>query len=172
MKIDFECVVKTAIDRNGIILWRAIYVDGKKETENYDIDLNKVLKHYAPNNKWKEITIVENDIYFVLDEHFPEKDDFSYLLDYSEIRIGKEVFLSDGKHIISDFWKDYRVSGKYDIWHWVEIDSKWFAAKMNVYMSGHDIIKFKVENSDEIFIWEDWNYHQSYLYLNYIQYEH
>ncbi len=166
MKFDFDCIVKTAKDSVGNILWRAIYVNNYKEYENYDIDLKKALKYYAPSGKWKEITIIEDDIYVLLDEHFPEKDDFLDLMDYSEIYINKEVYLSDGKFLVSDFWVDYRPSDKYEIWYWEEIDNKFYAAKIYQYLTGHDVIKFKVYGSEDIYVWEDWNYHQSFLYLN------
>jgi hypothetical protein len=171
MVFDFECIIKTAKDSRGNILWRALYVNNIKEFENYDLDLSKIVDNYSPLGKWKEIIIIEDNIYSLLEEYFPEKDDFIDLMDYSDIFINKEVYLSDGKYVVSEFWKDYRPSDVYEIWHWENIDNKYYAAKTSQYLLGHDIIKFKVLNSDSIYIWEDWNYQQSFLYLNSIQHD-
>ncbi len=169
MELNFECIVKTAKDTTGNILWRAIYVNNKKETENYNIDLDKALKYYAPKGCWKEVIFTEDDVYSFLEDHFPEIENFTFLLDYSEIEIGKKVFLSDKISKVNKTWSDYRPSGEYEIWHWEEIDNKYYAAKSKQFFQGHNVIKFTVDNSDVEYVWEDWNYQQSFLYLNYIQ---
>ena len=166
----FECVVKTAKDRNEKILWQAIYVNNKKETENYTIDLDKALKYFSPNNNWKEVIFTEDDVYSLLEDSFPEIEDFTYLLDYSTIDIGKTVYLPDGEKTVTKISNDYRSSGYYEVWHWEEIGGKYYGAVNNQYLQGHDVIKFQIEGSDEIYIWEDWNYHQSFLYLKYNEY--
>lgn len=166
----FECVVKTVKNKNGDILWRAIYVDNKKEIENSNIDLDNILPFYAPNNKWKEEVIMEDDIHIDdIQIYFPEKDDFSFLLDFTDLEVGKEIFMSNGINIVTSFWKDYRGDGMYDFWMWEEIGDKWYAIINKVQYVGHDVIKFKVENDDNVYVWEDWNYHQSYLSINYHQ---
>jgi hypothetical protein len=52
---------------------------------------------------------------------------------------------------------------------WEEIDNKFVSARVKEYFQGSDVTKFKVENSDIEYIWEDYNFHQSLLYLNYKQ---
>lgn len=165
----YECIVKTAKNREGEILWRAIYIDNKKEYENYNIDLQKALKYYAPNGLWKEEIILDDDIYNHLEDYFPDKEDFLFLMDCLEIEVGKVVYLENGENVVSDVWVDYRPSGEYYIWLWEEIDNKWVSAKIKQYFQGSDVIKFKVENSDIEYTWEDFSYHQSLLYLNYKQ---
>lgn len=171
MNLGYECVVKTAKDKLGKILWQAIYVDNKKETENYSIDLDRALKYYAPNGLWKNVDFTDDEVYSFLEDYFPEVEDFTYLLDCTDIVKGKEVFLLNGKNIVNDIWTEYRPAGDYEKWHWEEIDSRYYGAKFNQYMQGHEVTKFTVEGSDEVFVWEDWNYHQSFLYLNFIQHK-
>jgi hypothetical protein len=169
MELGLDCVVKTAIDKDGNILWRAIYVNNKKEVENFNIDLKKILKAYAPNGKWKDVKVTDEDVYSHLEDYFPEVEDFTYLLDYSEIEVGKTIFLFNGKNVVTEIWDDYRPAGDYDSWHWEEIDKRYYGAKTNQYFQGHNVTKFVVEGSDEEYVWEDWNYQQSFLYLNYKQ---
>ncbi len=169
MIFEYECIVKTAKSSDGEILWQSIYVDSKKVAENYIIDLTKLLKIYAPNSNWKEVLIIDNDTYSLLEDYFPEYDDFSYLLDYTDISINKTIYLLNGVNKVSKVWNDYRHAGYYDRFHWEDIGGKWYSAKYSCYLEGHHIQKFMVENSEEIFIWDDWNYQQSFLYLNYKQ---
>ena len=166
-----ECVVKTAKNKDSEILWRAIYVDSIKVFENYNINLKDALKYYAPNGLWKEEIILEDDVYSYLDEYFPEHEDFTFLMDYSELKVGNVVYLQNGKNVVKSISKSYRPSGEYEIWIWEEIDNKWFAVKTKQYLQGHDILVFTIENDESNieYIWEDWNYHQSFLYINYKQ---
>jgi hypothetical protein len=90
-------------------------------------------------------------------------------MDCLEIEVGKVVYLENGENVVSDIWVDYRPSGEYYIWMWEEIDNKFVSARVKEYFQGSDVTKFKVENSDIEYIWEDYNFHQSLLYLNYKQ---
>lgn len=165
---NFECIVKTAKDNLGNILWRAIYVKGKKEMESFNIDLDKVLFYYAPNGKWKEVIFIEKDTQYIYDyiqEFFPDIEEFLELMDYTELYEGKIVYLPTGEHIVEEIWYDIRKEGEYNYWHWENIDGKWYSAKFKQYYEEHDVIKFKIINSDEEFIWEDLNYQQSFLYI-------
>ena len=92
-------------------------------------------------------------------------------MDYSEIEINNKVYLFDGIYSISEFWEDYRVAGYYDMYHWENIDGKWYGAKYTQHLESHLIIKFKVNESENVYIWEDWNYQQSFLHLNYEQHK-
>jgi len=163
--LEFECIVRTAKDKEGNILWRAIYVDNKKRLENYNLDLNETLVKYAPTNKWKEDIIVEDDIYSYLENYFPDICDFLHLLDYSEIYSNKKIYLFDKTGVVNNTWKDVRVDGKYDMYHWEEIGDKWYSAKYSQVFKSHDITKFTLEDSDEVYVWEDYDYQQSFLYL-------
>ena len=160
-----DCIVKTAKDDAGNILWQAIYVNNKKEVENNQIDVENAMKYFSPNNNWKEFIFIENDIHL----HFPYTDDFIYLLDFTEIEIGKIVYLPIGKCIVSKIWNDYRIAGEFEFWHWEDIDDKWYGTKYKQNLSGHEVSKFNIEGSDEVFVWEDWYYHQSFLYINLYQ---
>jgi hypothetical protein len=167
----FECVVKTVKNKRGDILWRAIYVDNKKEIENNDINLDEILPFYAPTGKWKEEVIMEDDDILLenIKDYFPENDDFSFLLDFTDLEIGKEIYMRNGINIVTSFWKDYRGDGMYDVWMWEEIGDKWYAIINQVEYVGHNVTKFKVENDENEYVWEDWNYQQSFLSINYNQ---
>lgn len=169
--LKYECVIKTAKDINGKILWRAIYVDNKKCLEDFDFDLNKALEVYAPNGVWKEVIFIDDDVFSYKDEWFPMYEDFIFLLDYTDISSGETILLNDGEHIVKDVWDDVRPAGFYEIWHWELIEDKWYAGKFKQYFETHDVVKFTIENSENVYVWQDWDYHQSFLYLNSLQYE-
>ena len=89
--------------------------------------------------------------------------------EYKTIEIGKIVYLPIGKCIVSKIWNDYRIAGEFEFWHWEDIDDKWYGTKYKQNLSGHEVSKFNIEGSDEVFVWEDWYYHQSFLYINLYQ---
>ena len=132
--LNYDCIVKTAKDDAGNILWQAIYVNNKKEVENNQIDLENAMKYFSPKNNWKEF-----------------------------------IFIPIGKCIVSKIWNDYRIAGEFEFWHWEDIDDKWYGTKYKQNLSGHEVSKFNIEGSDEVFVWEDWYYHQSFLYINLYQ---
>lgn len=167
----YECVVKTGKNLNNEIIWKAFYVKNVKIFENEDFDIDFLINKFSINKKWKEIFVTANDIMDNKENYFPIKDDFTYLMDYQEIEIGKTVYMYDGIHYIKKFWYDYRPSGLYDVFVWEKIGELWYAGSYKQEMSGHQVIKFEVEGSTNIFIWEDYNYQQSFLYLNFFRYK-
>ena len=163
---DLGCVIKTLRDKEENIVWQCLYKNGKKQLEDVSIDPNVAKKLFNDNKTCKIIEVTEDD--FTLDEKdlfFPEIEDFTHYLDYKKIDVGDTVYLIDGEFKIESIEEDYRTAGYYDIVMWHEIDKKFYSTKHNTFYDGHSVITFKVEGKDEEFIWEDYNYQQSFLYL-------
>lgn len=155
----FQCVLKTAIDDNDNVQWQALYVDGKKVLENFEIDLDKALPIFAPNSICEEVEMHENE-FSNIDNSFPLNEDFYYLLDYRDIEVGSKVWLDDGEWEVSEVMDGYRDSGEYEYVEWKGLTPY----KRTIKYSGHPITKFKVKGKNITLVWEDYNYQQSYLY--------
>lgn len=159
----FTCVLKTAIDDCDNIQWQGLYVDGKKVLENFEIDIDKALPIFAPDLKCEKIEFYEGD-FENIDEAFPLNEDFSYLMDYREISVGSKVWLDDGEWIVSEITTGYREAGEYEYVEWKALVPY---RKVITYV-GHEITKFKVKGKKIIFVWEDYNYQQSFIYEYYL----
>lgn len=157
----YECVLKTAINDQKEILWQALYVDQIKVIENFTLEIDLVTKIFATNYKCEHTQVFEND-FSSIEEAFPTSENFVYLLDYRTLEVGMIVWLEDGSYIVEEIVNSYRPSGNYDIveWNGYNYNNK------NTFMLGHDITKFKVKGMDKYYIWQDYNYQQSYLYEN------
>lgn len=161
-----NCIIKRAKETNtSKILWEALYYNGVKQVEDYKLDIKKCVDIFANGSKYEIIDIYDSDIDYNVDDCFPEEEDFSYLLDYSIIEPMMFVYLKDGEYIVDKIWDDYREAGVYKIWEWnITMDGKFEPIETEYYFEGHNIKNFTVIGRDETFIWEDYNYQQSYLY--------
>lgn len=163
---DLECVIKTLRDKEENIVWQCLYKNGKKLLEDISINPDTAKKLFNDNKTCKIIEITEDN--FTIEEKdlfFPEIEDFTHYLDYKKIDVGDEVYLLEGKFEIKTIEEGYRTAGYYDIVMWHEIDNKLYSSKQDTFYDGHSVIKFKVEGKNEDYIWEDYNYQQSFLYL-------
>lgn len=162
----FNCIIKRAFDCSDNIQWEALYVDGFKVLENFEIDLDKALPIFSPNSKCEEVELKESD-FEDIEMSFPLYEDFSYLLDYRDIEIGSKVWLDDGEWEVSEVTEGYRESGNYEYVEWICLTPH----RKTITYVGHTIKKFKVKGKKITFVWEDYNYQQSFIYeyLNFIK---
>ncbi|SRR6266403_101592 len=156
----FQCVLKTAIDDNDKIQWQALYVDGKKVLENFEIDIEKALPIFTPGNIDYDVVDMRENEFSDIDNSFPSNEDFYYLLDYRDIEVGSKVWLEDGEWEVSEVVGGYRETGEYEYVDWKGLTPY----KKMIRYSGHIITRFKVKGKNITFVWEDYNYQQSYLY--------
>lgn len=164
-----DCIIKTLKNKSDKILWQAIYIKGKKELEDVEFDINYVNKKFNNSKEYKEIVVCETDDFEIDDFNdikiiFPDEQDFTYLLDYRDIKKGDFVYLENGVFKIIETWNDIREAGyySYKIWNDYPILEYKFE---KMYYEKHNITKFKVEGLNKSFVWEDYNYQQSFLYL-------
>jgi hypothetical protein len=163
-----NCVVRVCRDRDDEIVWTALYLDGVRFISMNYFDVDKMVDKYSDNGQYIEDVFIEEypeDVYENIDEYFPEYEDFTYLLDMGEIGVGEPVYLFDGVYIVSKVWEGYREKGNYKIVHWVETNGQLSCTEVDNEWEGHNVTMFSVEGSEEEFVWEDYNYQQSFLYL-------
>ena len=111
-----ECVIRVCKDYNQNILWSAIYIDGKLDTELEYFNPEKLAKAYGYDVYYVD-TVFDNDFEESKDFLFPQEEDFSYLLDERLIQEGDLVFLKDGIHIVEEIIfndTEYKVKVKGD----------------------------------------------------------
>lgn len=161
-------IIKKCERSDGYTNWMALYIDGIKELESYSFDIDLILNNYGTELNYIIDLIIEDDEYFmydIMDELFPDIEDFSYMLDNNDINIGSYIFLEQGMFEVISLEEDYRPEGSYKMKHWELIDGKYICSEYNIDWIGHSIIKVKVKGLDGEIIWEDYNYQQSFLYL-------
>jgi galactose-1-phosphate uridylyltransferase len=154
-----ECVVKTALDSDNSIQWQGLYVDGKKVLESYSLDIDIAVSIFAPDREYQHVYVYEND-FSSISQSFPDEEDFTYLLDGTEVRVGSRIWLENGSHEVVEIRPTYRVAGNYSYTNW----ESGVAVKTDTYYLGHDITEFRVSGSSKFLVWEDYNYQQSNLY--------
>ena len=151
-------VLKTINDSEGNNIIQILYMNNIKITENPSI---KILEKYTKNNFFS-LTEISDSI------ESEDYEDFSYLLDYQEIYIGKEIFLFDRIGIVTEIKESFREEGFYDFCVWSD-DNKPSLTKIKY--SSHKTTLFKVDSTNIYYVWEDYNYQQSYLYNKYHSYQ-
>jgi len=159
-----NCIVKILKNIKGDVVWMGLYLNGKKIIDKDVLDIEFIMNTFNPNGSYKEVEVVEE---YIPDNfkflYFPEEEDFSYLMDKDLVEEGEAIYMLDGIHMVSEVWDSRREDGIYPIDHWEEIDGRLYRSKYNLKYESHDILKFKVENDDTEYVWEDFNYQQSYL---------
>lgn len=163
---ELKCVIKTLKDENDTVVWEALYIDGKKQLEDIEINKEAANKLFNKNNNYKNFIIKEKYINEEsIKNHFPVNETFIDLLDYKNIEIGTKIFLFDGQYEIESINEEYRISNYYDVVVWTEIDNKYYYNIDKTFYVGHNALKLKLKGFNEEVFWEDYNYQQSYLYL-------
>ncbi len=161
-------VIRKCERSDGYTNWMALYKDGHKELETYSFDIDAILDNYGDDIRYIIDLIIEEDELLMhedMDLLFPEYEDFTYMLDNNVIDIGSYIFLEDGMFEVSSLETDYRPSGTYKMKHWEKVDEKYISSEYDIDWVAHGITKVKVKGLDGEFIWEDYNYQQSFLYL-------
>ena len=160
-------VIRKCERSDGYTNWMALYKDGHKELETYSFDINLILDNYGSEIKYILDLIIEDEIEFIESKYdlFPDYEDFSYLLDNNKLNIGSYIFLEDGMFEVEHIESDFRPSGTYKMKHWEKIGNRFFSSEFDIEWYAHSITKFKVKGVEHEFIWEDYSYQQSYLYL-------
>lgn len=169
---DLDCVIKRLINDKGETKWEALYINGIKELECFEIDIDKALSIFSPDYNKQPVLAeyfdyeTDNDSTIMITS-FPISDDFIYLLDYTDIQTCDSVWLEDGEYIIKEVWEDIRPSGHYKYYDYeynTEDGSESIIEKeTETYYIEHPTTFFKVVGSDKIYVWEDYNYRQSIL---------
>jgi hypothetical protein len=156
----YDCIIKTAFDKDNNVQWQGLYLDGKKVLENFEIDMEVALPIFAPDAKFIHAVNVMEDDFSSISSSFPNEEDFSYLLDYRDIKVGEYVWLEDGIHEVVEIKSGYRPAGEYVVTEWYGH----VPVPVKTTFSGHEVISFKVKGNTSEYIWEDYNYQQSNLY--------
>lgn len=164
-----NCVVRICKSHfDNSVIWTAMYINGERFLSLNYFDVEKMVDLYSDNGKYIEDVFIEEypeDVYADIDLYFPEFEDFTYLLDMGELNVGEPVYMFDGCHIVSEIWEGHRVKGNYKIVHWDETNGSLSCTEIDNEWEGHMVTYFTIEGSDEEYVWEDYNYQQSYLYL-------
>ena len=164
--MELKCVIKTLKNEDDKTVWEALYIDGKKQLE--DVEINKEAANDLFNKKDEYKNVIVKEEYIddeSLNDYFPTNEDFTDLLDYRKVMIGSSVYLFDGLYEVEDIKEEYRISNNYDVFVWTKIDNKLYYNIDKTFYSGHVALKLKLKNREEEIFWEDYNYHQSFLYL-------
>jgi hypothetical protein len=164
-----NCIVKTLKNKSGDIIWQALYLNGKKEVEDIKLDMELSIKIFNDSKEFQETIIREDDDFEIdlFEERncwFPEEEDFSYLLDYKDLQVGDIVYLETGCFKVSKTWTSIRKAGYYDYKLWYNSDLLECSFE-KMYYKEHEVLNFEVEDSNKSYVWEDYNYQQSFLYL-------
>lgn len=168
-------VIRIIMDERKNVILIGIYIDNKRYITGEYLDIQAISEKFNSFD-WETdvIYLGDDELVFFNDnknEYLPLTEDFLHLLDYTEINIGDTVYLFDTKNTVSHIEKGKRLKGIYEYYHWEEIDNKWYSAKIdNEYLEDHEIILFKVNGDDKLYIWDDYTYQQSFLYLKLQQY--
>jgi hypothetical protein len=162
--IGLKCVIKILKDLEGKTIWMGFYLNNKKMLDKEELNVEFIMKTFNPQGTYKEVEIVEE---FIPDNfkflYFPEEEDFSYLMDKDIVEVGEKIFMIDGVHEVIEVWDDIREDGLYPIMHWEDIEGRLYRSQYKLKYEEHNILKFKVKNDDTEYVWEDFNYQQSYL---------
>lgn len=151
----------------------AIYVNNILYKTFTDIDsLEKyVCSRYKKHvNDFVYISI--NDFYDK-NNYLPNHNDFSYLMDYTELKKDEIVYVYDEYAVqqvtVKNITTDFRPKGIYPIYDWnINTELNDISFEINdVFYDNHYITVFSVLESDKTYIWEDFNYQQSFLYEKY-----
>jgi hypothetical protein len=103
--------------------------------------------------------------------YLPNHNDFSYLMDYTEIKNGDQVYIYDeqNKNIlyvtVKDISSRFRPKGMYDIYDW-DIDTTMNDLRFEInkiFYDNHHVTTFTILEDNKTYIWEDYNYQQSFL---------
>jgi hypothetical protein len=163
-----NCVVRICKNINGDIIWSGLYLNGSRYISLNYFDIEKMVDMYSENGQYLEDIFIEEypeDVYANIDDFFPEEEDFSYLLDMGDIEVGEPVYLFEGVFKVNKVWEDYRKKGNYKMVHWDETNGYLSCTELDNEWDGHSITKFTVEGLNDVFVWEDYNYQQSFLYV-------
>lgn len=157
---DINCVLKRAKNTKGTVEWEALYINGEKQLENYEIDIDNAISiFYKDNNVPTIIEISDENIMDNIEISFPDNEDFSYLLDYQELNICDIIKLDDGEFIVKKIWEQDRPSGDYKYYEYFNDE----VTITDIHYTKHPAVYFNVIGSDKTYIWEDYNYRQSFL---------
>lgn len=146
-------VIKTAHNQCDAILWQALYVHGNKAIEAPELSASSLLElGCTPADLYRSRVVVGYD---ELIDIFPDSEDFGYLLDYAPLRLGQEVYLPSGSHVVREKWEVYRPSGYYTVMGYAVYQTDLIDLPLTNFYSGHTVTEFKTVGNDEVHTWED-----------------
>ena len=155
-----DFILKTLYDYDANMLYQAFYIKGDKMIEAYSLDMD-VIKEIYQCDYYRTVDIYEESLTKEdIAKLFADEEDFSYILDYTDLKIGDVVFLHHGEHKVTEVKEDFRESGVYETTLW----NSTLKTQSFQFLNGHQTLFFKVENDDTWYAWEDYNYQQSDLY--------
>jgi hypothetical protein len=156
-------IIKTAYCGEDTV-WEAFYLDGVKQIEGVSLQRECLARIFKPEQDIVENTVYECDLEDNIELSFPEREDFSYLLDYRSIKESSTVYLPSGVYEVTSVKDKYRPSGHYHVTEWFESDGELCSRTERVFYKAHTAQAFKVKGDEAEYIWEDYNYQQSYLH--------
>lgn len=111
-----------------------------------------------------------NDLYDKND-YLPNHNDFSYLMDYTDIKKGDNVYIYDDVNekvmyvTVNDISSNFRPKGMYKIYNWdIDLNMNDIDFVINdIFYDNHYVTTFSILEDANLYIWEDFNYQQSFL---------
>lgn len=166
-------ILKVARNSNQETVWQALYVQGRKQVEASFLDVERICKIFNVSID-KEVFIHEEYADDITNS-FPKVEDFSYLMDYTELYEEREIYMEDGVFTVQKAWQHYRPRGVYKTYEWLPVGSKKTKAtsfmkieQQRLYVA-HWVTKFTVYGNEKEFIWEDvYNNNQCSLYKRHL----
>jgi hypothetical protein len=140
------------------------------------------LKEELDVYKCKNLKSINDNVYIsfydINDEKYylPTHHDFSYLMDYKDIVINDKVYVYDDNEVrlytVRTIDNTIRENGLYDYYEYEANSMNHIkCVDTKIYFNKHKATIFRVDETDKTFIWEDYNYHQSYLSEKYIKFK-
>lgn len=152
-------IIKILKNTKSETLWMGFYnSEGSLILENIYLNIDMCESLFG---KCKILNICDDS--YDIRKHFKPVEDFEYLLDFSPIEKGNNIYTFDGILTIKNYKEITRPPGYYNYYYWTFIDKQLYYKITQVHYEEHNVFEFTVNENDNTYIYEDYNYQQTYI---------